>query len=182
MPDMKSFLELAESRQSDRAYEPGRRIERAVLERILRAGQLAPSACNGQPWHFTVVTDPELLVEVGKATSSLGMNKFVKDAAALVLITLEPTNITSKLGSGIKDKDFPIMDLGIASAYITLAAEDEGVGSCILGWFDEKRIKELAGIPSKRRLMLIVSLGYAAKPKRKKVRKEWDKVVSFEKY
>ena len=110
------------------------------------------------------------------------MNKFVKDASALVLITQESTNITSKLGCGIKDKDFPVMDLGIASAYITLAAEDEGIGSCILGWFDEKKIKELTGIPQKKRLMLVISLGYAAKPKRKKVRKEWDKVVSFEKY
>jgi nitroreductase len=179
---MKSFLELAQARQSDRAYEPGRPIGRDVLERILEAARLAPSACNGQPWHFTVVTEPGLLVEVGKATSSLGMNRFVKDASALVLITLEPTNITSKLGCGIKDKDFPIMDLGIASAYITLAAEDEGIGSCILGWFDEKKIKELTGIPPKKRLMLIISLGYASKPKRNKVRKEWGKVVSFEKY
>ena len=179
---MKSFLELAAARQSDRSYEPGRVIGREVLERILEAGRRAPSACNGQPWHFTVVTDPQLLVEVGKATSSLGMNRFVKDASALVLITLEPTNITSRLGCGIKDKDFPIMDLGIASAYMTLAAEDEGIGSCILGWFDEKKIKELVGIPQKKRLMLIISLGYNLKPKRKKIRKDFDKVVSFEKY
>ena len=179
---MKSFLELAAARQSDRVYEPGRVIERDVLGRILEAGRLAPSACNGQPWHFTVVTEPELLAEVGKATSSLGMNKFVKDASALVLITLESTNMTSRLGCGIKDKDFPMMDLGIASAYITLAAEDEGVGSCILGWFDEKKIKELVGIPQKKRLMLIISLGYNTKPKRRKIRKEFDKVVSFEKY
>lgn len=179
---MKSFLELAAARQSDRVYEPGRVIGRDVLGRILEAGRLAPSACNGQPWHFTVVTEPELLAEVGKATSSLGMNKFVKDASALVLITLESTNMTSKLGCGIKDKDFPMMDLGIASAYITLAAEDEGVGSCILGWFDEKKIKELVGIPQKKRLMLIISLGYNTKPKRRKIRKEFGKVVSFEKY
>lgn len=179
---MKSFLQLAAQRQSDRAFVPGKKIEREVLERIIEAARLAPSACNGQPWHFTVITDDELLPKVGKATSSLGMNRFVKDASALVLITHEPTNITSKLGSGIKDKDFPMMDLGIASAYMTLAAEDEGIGSCILGWFDEKAIKELVNIPSKRRLMLIVALGYAAKEKRKKIRKEWDKVVSFEKY
>lgn len=104
---MKSFLELAAARQSDRVYEPGRVIGREVLGRILEAGRLAPSACNGQPWHFTVVTEPALLAEVGKATSSLGMNKFVKDASALVLITLEPTNITSKLGCGIKRRTSP---------------------------------------------------------------------------
>ena len=179
---MRSFLELAQARQSDRSFEPGRTIESEVLNRIVEAGRLAPSACNGQPWHFTVITDSELLPQVGKATSSLGINRFVKDSSALILITHEPTNITSRFGCGIKDKDFPMMDLGIASAYITLAAEDEGVGSCILGWFDEKKIKQLVGIPEKKRLMLIVALGYATKPKRKKIRKEWGKVVSFEKY
>ncbi|MBQ8365334.1 MAG: nitroreductase family protein [Bacteroidaceae bacterium] len=179
---MRSFLELAQARQSDRSFEPGRTIDSDVLNRIVEAGRLAPSACNGQPWHFTVITDSELLPQVGKATSSLGINRFVKDSSALILITHEPTNITSRFGCGIKDKDFPMMDLGIASAYITLAAEDDGVGSCILGWFDEKKIKQLVGIPEKKRLMLIVALGYAAKPKRKKIRKEWNKVVSFEKY
>lgn len=179
---MNSFLELAQARQSDRSFEAGRSIDKEVLERIVEAGRLAPSACNGQPWHFTIITDKELLPQVGKATSSLGINRFVKDAAALVLITHEPTNITSRFGCSIKEKDFPMMDLGIASAYITLAAEDEGVGSCILGWFDEKKIKQLVGIPEKKRLMLIVALGYAAKPKRKKIRKEWDKVVSYDKY
>ncbi|MBR5813360.1 MAG: nitroreductase family protein, partial [Bacteroidaceae bacterium] len=84
---MKTFLELAQARQSDRAYEPGRVIEREVLDRILEAGRLAPSACNGQPWHFTVVTETSLLHEVAKSTSSLGLNRFVKDSAALVLIT-----------------------------------------------------------------------------------------------
>lgn len=179
---MDNFLELARLRQSDRAYEPGRTIERAVIERILEAARLAPSACNGQPWRFVVVTEPDLLTKVAAATAGLGMNKFVKDASALVLIVQEPTNFTSKIGSGIKDKDFPVMDIGIAASYITLAAEDEGVGSCILGWFDEKHIKELVGIPSKRRLMLVISLGYAAKPKRQKVRKEWKKIVSFNVY
>ena len=179
---MSDFLQLVMARQSDRAYVPSRKIEREKLERILEAARMAPSACNGQPWHFTVVTEDKLLSEIAAATASLGMNKFAKDASALVLITHESTNITSKLGCGIKDKDFPMMDLGIASAYMTLAAEAEGIGSCILGWFDEKKIKELVGIPKSKRLMLIVTLGYAAKEKRKKVRKEWGKVISFEKY
>lgn len=179
---MESFIDLVKSRQSDRAFEPGRKIEREVLERVLDAGRLAPSACNGQPWHFTVVTEDALLADVAKATSGLGMNKFVKDASALVLVTQEPTNISSRIGAGIKDKDFPVMDIGIATAYITLAAEDEGLGSCILGWFDEKSIKELVSIPKNRRLMLVIALGYAAKPKRNKVRKEREKVISFEKY
>ena len=170
---------MAKSRQSDRAYEPGRVIEREVLERILEAGRIAPSACNGQPWHFTVVTEPSLLVEVGKATSSLGMNKFVKDASALVLITQESTNITSKLGCGIKDKDFPVMDLGIASAYITLAAEDEGIGSCILGWLDDKEIREICGLEEPVRLVVCVGYPKEGDSLREKKRKSLTELVTF---
>ena len=106
----------------------------------------------------------------------------LKDDDFADLITLEQTNLTSRFGCGIKDKDFPMMDLGIAASYITLAAEDEGIGSCILGWFDEKRIKELVSIPQNKRLMLIISLGYTVKAKRRKIRKEFDDIVSFEKY
>ena len=141
------LLELARSRQSDRAYDAARPVEAEKLERILEAARLAPSACNAQPWHFTVVTDPQITHRMGRAAASLGMNKFAKDAPVHILITEESANFTSFLGSKIKDKYFPLIDIGIAAAHITLAAEAEGLGSCILGWFDEKAFKALAGIP-----------------------------------
>lgn len=175
------FLALAQSRQSDRAYEK-RPVEREKLERILQAACLAPSACNAQPWKFVVVDDPELSVKVGRATAGLGMNKFAKDAPVHILIVEESMNITSFLGAKIKDKYFPLIDIGIAAAHITLAAESEGLGSCILGWFDEKEIKKLTGIPAGKRLLLDIIIGYAAKPKRKKSRKPMEKVVSFNHY
>ncbi len=175
------FLALAQSRQSDRAYEK-RPVEREKLERILQAACLAPSACNAQPWKFVVVDDPELSVKVGRATAGLGMNKFAKDAPVHILIVEESMNITSFLGAKIKDKYFPLIDIGIAAAHITLAAESEGLGSCILGWFDEKEIKKLVGIPAGKRLLLDITIGYAAKPKRKKSRKPMEKVVTFNHY
>ncbi len=175
------FLALAQSRQSDRAYEK-RPVEREKLERVLQAACLAPSACNAQPWKFVVVDDPELAVKVGRATAGLGMNKFAKDAPVHILIIEESMNITSFLGAKIKDKYFPLIDIGIAAAHITLAAESEGLGSCILGWFDEKEIKKLVGIPAGKRLLLDITIGYAAKPKRKKSRKPMEKVVSFNHY
>lgn len=175
------FLALAQSRQSDRAYEK-RPVEREKLERVLQAACLAPSACNAQPWKFVVVDDPELAVKVGRATAGLGMNKFAKDAPVHILIIEESMNITSFLGAKIKDKYFPLIDIGIAAAHITLAAESEGLGSCILGWFDEKEIKKLVGIPAGKRLLLDITIGYAAKPKRKKSRKPLEKVVTFNHY
>lgn len=165
---MNDFLQLVASRQSDRAYDMSRAVEPEKLERILEAARLSPSACNAQPWRFVVITDPELSVKVGKATAGLGMNKFAKDAPVHILVVEESMNITSFLGAKIKDKYFPLIDIGIATAHITLAAESEGLGSCILGWFDEKEIKKLTGIPANKRLLLDITIGYPAKDKRKK--------------
>lgn len=176
------FLELVVSRQSDRSYDNEKEVEPAKLERILEAGRLAPSACNAQPWKFIVINDKELSVKVGKATAGLGMNKFAKDAPVHILIVEDSLTIASKLAGKIKSKHFPLIDLGIAVAHIALAAESEGLGSCILGWFDEKEIKDLTGIPSSKRLLLDVTIGYPVKEKRKKMRKPKEKVISYNKY
>ena len=179
---MDDFLQLVASRQSDRAYDTSRIVEPEKLERILEAACLAPSACNAQPWKFVVVTEPELSAKVGKAAAGLGMNKFAKDAPVHILVVEESMNVTSFLGAKIKGKYFPLIDIGIAAAHITLAAESEGLGSCILGWFDEKEIKKLVSIPAGKRLLLDITIGYPVKEKRKKSRKPKEKTVSYNKY
>ncbi len=179
---MKPFIQLAATRQSDRKYDSNRPVETDKLERILEAARLAPSACNAQPWHFVVVTEPELARKVGQATASLGMNTFAKDAPVHILIVEESANVTSFLGSKIKRKHFPQIDIGIAAAHIILGAEDEGLGSCILGWFDEDKIKRLVGIPSHKRLLLDILIGYPLKPDRPKSRKPASKVISYNTY
>lgn len=179
---MEDFLSLVLSRQSDRAYDKNRSVEPEKLERILEAGRMAPSACNAQPWKFVVITDKELSVKVGKAAAGLGMNKFAKDAPVHILIVEESGNISSILGGKVKSKHFPLIDLGIATAHITLAAESEGLGSCIMGWFAEDELKKLTGIPSSKRILLDISIGYSTKEKRKKIRKDKEKVISYNKY
>ena len=176
------FLQLVQARQSDRSYDKERPVEPEKLERILEAARLAPSACNAQPWKFVVITDKELAQKAGKAAAGLGMNKFAKDAPVHILIVEESANITSLLGGKVKDKHFPLIDIGIAASHMVLAAESEGLGSCILGWFDEKKIKQLTGIPSSKRLLLDIIIGYPLKEKRKKIRKAREKVVSYNKY
>lgn len=176
------FLQLVNARQSDRAYDESRAVEPEKLERILEAGWLAPSACNAQPWRFVVVTDKELAVKVGKAAAGMGMNKFARTAPVHILVVEESANITSLLGGKVKDKHFPLIDVGIAAAHLVLAAESEGLGSCILGWFDEKEIKALTGIPASKRLLLDILIGYPAKDKRKKSRKAKDKIISYNRY
>ena len=167
------FLQLVQARQSDRSYDKERPVEPEKLERVLEAARLAPSACNAQPWRFVVITDKELAQKAGKAAAGLGMH---------ILVVEESANITSLLGGKVKGKHFPLIDIGIAAAHISLAAEAEGLGSCILGWFDEKELKQLAGIPASKRLLLDIVIGYPAKEKRKKIRKPKEKVISYNRY
>lgn len=176
------FLNLVLSRQSDRAFDKQRIVEAEKIERILEAARFAPSACNAQPWRFVVVNDPVLAEKVGKAASGLGMNKFAKEAPVHILVIEESANFTSFLGGKVKDKHFPLIDIGISAAHLILAAESEGLGSCVLGWFDEKEIKKLVGIPSSKRLLLDVIVGYPSKGKKPKSRKDKEKVISYNKY
>jgi nitroreductase len=180
---MNTFLELVQSRQSDRAYLDTP-VEREKIERILEAVHLAPSACNAQPWKFIVVTDPEKRTLVAEATSNkvLSMNHFSRHAPVQVVVLEESANFTSNLGGWISKKHYPHIDLGIAAAHISLAAADEGLGSCIIGWCDEKKVQKTLDIPKNKRVMLIILLGYSSQPLREKKRKPMQEIVSWEKY
>lgn len=183
MTDGPKMLEIIRNRQSDRKYS-SKPVEAEKLERILEAGRLSPSACNAQPWKFVVVTDPQVLAEVADAASekTLGMNTFLKQAPLLIVIVREKANITSRIGGTIKDKDYSRIDIGIAAENICLQATAEGLGSCMIGWFNENRIRKILGIPAEKRIELIVSLGYAESEKREKRRKPAETVISFNKY
>ncbi len=180
---MTSFLELVQTRQSDRAYLD-KPVENEKLERILEAARLAPSACNSQPWKFIVVTDPEKRMLVADATASklLSMNHFTKQAPVQLIVLEESGNFTSSVGGWVTDKHYPHIDLGIVAAHITLAATDEGLGSCIIGWCDEKKVRKALDIPKNKRVMLVILLGYSAQPLREKKRKRKEEIVSYEKY
>lgn len=179
---MDDFLSLVQARQSDRVFDASAPVEQEKLDYILECARLSPSACNAQPWKLVVLTDPALVHQVGEATASLGMNKFAKDAPVHILIIEESANFTSKIGGVIKQKHFPLIDIGVIAAHISLAAESQGLGSCILGWMAEKKVKKLVGIPSSKRLLLDIVIGYPMKEKRKKSRKSIDKIISFNNY
>jgi len=177
------MLDLISSRQSDRSYSD-KVVEKDKIERIVEAGRLAPSACNAQPWKFIVVTDPVLLKEVSKAASEpvLKMNLFVRQAPVIIVVVREKPNITSKIGSKILKKDYSLIDIGIASDNICLQSRAEGLGSCIIGWFDEDRIRSILGVPGSKRVELIITLGYSTAVQRAKKRKSPGEVISYNKY
>jgi len=183
MTDGKGMLELMSIRQSERKYTD-RPVEKEKIERIAEAGRLSPSACNGQPWRFIVVDDPAIRREVAAATESkvLNMNSFVRQAPVLIVIVREKSNFTSRAGDLLKSRDYSLIDIGIATASMAYQATAEGLGTCIIGWLDEKKIKEILKIPRSKKVELVLSVGYTENTLRKKTRKPNPEVVSYNRY
>ena len=171
-----NFTEIAEKRQSCRSYNPEKAVEEEKLQAILESFRLSPSACNGQPYQLTVCKG-EAAKRVAKATQSMGMNKFATDAPVMLVISEKPYVATAALGAKVKKNDYRSIDMGIASAYITAEATDRGLGTCILGWFDDSEIRKICDLSGAVRL--VITLGYAkdGDKLRTKKRKDMDELV-----
>jgi nitroreductase len=179
----KEMLELISGRQSDRKYREVP-VEGEKIERILEAGRISPSACNAQPWKFIVVDNAQLKTKIAKAAAAklIGMNVFINQAPLLIVVVREKPNFSSKVGATIKNKDYSRIDIGIAAENICLQAKAEGLGSCMVGWFDEPLLKKLLSIPRSKRVELIITIGYSRSEQREKRRRPLSEVVSYNKY
>jgi nitroreductase len=178
------LLELFKQRQSVRAYSD-KPVEKEKLMRCIEAARLAPSACNAQPWKFIIVDDPKLKNALADQTSGklLPLNHFTKQAPVHIVIVQEKANLTSAIGQVLKNKDYPLIDIGIAAIQLCLQATAEGLGTCIVGWFNEKGVRKLLNIPRAKRVELIILIGYAATNDiRGKIRKETDTILSYNCY
>ncbi len=185
---MMSFLDLINKRQSVRRYldQP---VEREKIERCLEAARLAPSSSNTQPWYYVVVDEPELCQAVARETFGrfISFNRFTLKAPAIVVIVSgiksRIKRVLIKTGEAIQNNSYAQIDLGITAEHFCLQAAEEGLGTCMLGWFDEARVKELLAVPRQKRIHLIITLGYPATGIiRAKQRKSLDQMHSYNKY
>ena len=182
--DMKGSMTLSELikiRQSDRQYSD-KPVEKEKIVQCLEAARLAPSACNSQPWKYVVVDDPKLKNQIADHSYSLGMNKFTFESPVIVAVALEKMKLTASVGSVLKNKEYSLIDIGISVSQFCLQAAELGLGTCIIGWFNESKVKELLQVPKSRRVPLLVSLGYSKARKRNKTRKPLEEVCSWNKY
>ncbi len=168
------FFELINKRQSCRSYDE-REVEQEKLDKILEAARLAPSACNGQPYRITVCKG-ESAKRVAKETQGMGMNKFSSQAPVLLVISEEPYVKSAALGAKVKGNDYRSIDIGILSAYITAAATQLGLSTCILGWLEDEAIRKICDL--KYPVRLVITLGYGKDLLRKKNRKDLDQIVT----
>ncbi len=177
------FFDLAQLRQSTRRYS-SMPVEREKIDRIIESCRIAPSACNSQPWKFIVIDNPDLKKQISDSSygSVLRFNRFAKECPVMVALIIEPPKFLAKIGGAIKDKDFYFMDIGIVASYFCLQAAELGLGTCMLGWFDEPKVKKTLGIPAGKRVALLFTVGYEAGKQRTKIRKNIKDILSYNKY
>ncbi len=184
MDDYYHFLELVQKRQSVRGYRD-QLVEKEKILRCIEAARLAPSACNSQPWKFIIVDKPEIKNQLADLTTTqmLPINHYTKQAPLLVVVVMEKPNLTSKIGEVIWNKPYTLIDIGIAAIQFCLQATVEGLGTCILGWFNEKKVKKLLNIPSSKRAALVITVGYPTTDEiRVKQRKKIEEIHSINEY
>ena len=176
---MDSFMELAKRRESCRRYARTP-VERGKLAACVRAACLSPSACNSQPWRFAVVRRPELVPQVAACVQQYGLNAYTADCPAFVVVTEERAQLIARLSDKMDSQHFASIDIGLATAHFCLEAADLGLGTCILGVFDEERLKMLLQLPEDSRVRLVIAVGYPTEPgPRPKVRRPEEETVRF---
>lgn len=178
---MNSFFELIQQRKSTREYSP-KPVPRRFIESCLEAARLAPSACNSQPWSFLVLDNPATIVKVAKKAFSglYRMNAFVKRAPVLIVVITERSSYIARMGGMYRHVKYNLIDIGIAGDHLTLRAEELGLGTCWLGWFNEKAVKKLLGLPRSTRIDIIISIGYPKNGgEKKKTRKPINEIRRY---
>lgn len=173
-----NFTEIALARQSCRSYDESRAVEPEKLAAMLEAARLAPSACNGQPYHFTVCTG-ELAKEVAAATRGPAINKFATQAPVMIIISEEPYVASAAAGSKAKNNDYRSIDIGITCAYLTAEATAQGLSTCILGWFDDEKLRSLCALKFPARLVITVGYAKEGDALRAKKRKPTQELVTY---
>ncbi|MFN2353161.1 MAG: nitroreductase family protein [Desulfopila sp.] len=179
------FSQLLQARKSVRSYQ-SRPVEEWKLDLLIEAVRFAPSASNSQPWKLIIINEPEIRDHVARATYSraVSFNRFARQAPVLAVLTIERAGIITQIGARLKKREFHLIDIGIAASQFCLQATDLGLGTCMLGWFDEDTIKKLLDIPKNRRIGLIITLGYEqqGEKQRSKVRKSRRRMSGLNRY
>jgi nitroreductase len=161
-----SFTDVILTRRSIRHYNK-KAIPEDVLNQILEAGRSAPSAANRQPIHFIIVNNEEAKKELSKGM----FNRFIKDSPAVIVGCADVNSLlTGK---------WAIVDSAIAMQNMVIAAWTLGVGSCWIGDFNEKKVRELLKIPDKWKVVALVTLGYPAEQPEQRKKKPIEELFSF---
>lgn len=182
-----NLIDLVKQRKSCRKFDPDRTVPRELIALCLEAARHAPSACNSQPWHFIAATDTDIRRDIcdnALCTGLYKMNAFCREAPVLIAIVSEKMRFWATVGSQTRNTRYYLIDIGIAGEHFALQAEELGLATCWLGWFDEKAVKKALKVPQSKRIDVMLALGYAASDWHDKPhpRKPIDQMSSFDTY
>lgn len=178
---LSAFQQLVRSRRSIRRFL-ARPVEREEILTCIEAARLAPSADNVQPWRFLVVDDPDLKARLSREVFSgiYFISRFAEKAPVLIVILARLDIIANRIGKQIQNIHFYLIDIGIAGEHIVLQAEELGLGTCWIGWFNAPRARKLLKIPRKYKIVAMLAVGYyEKKPSKEKKRKTREEIVWF---
>jgi nitroreductase len=163
MGKSKKFMDLINERKSVRKYLD-KPVPREHVQTCIEAARLAPSANNIQPWRFIVIDDVEMKRSLcAEACSGIyKSSKFIESAPVLVLILAKLDLIVNRVARAIQGTYYYLIDVGIAGEHLVLQAQELGIGTCWIGWFNAKKTKKHLRLPRNYRVVSIVSLGYPA--------------------
>ncbi len=180
-----ALLDLIKHRKSVRNFLD-RPVEREKIMMCLEVARLAPSASNSQPWRFIVVDDRQLKDKLCEAAFSgiYFINAFCKMAPVIVVVISEKSKFLTRIGEMFRGTKYYLIDIGIASEHFVLQAEELGLGTCWIGWFNERAVKSILNIPQQKKIDILIAVGYYNREKlgTEHGRESMDKIASFNTY
>ncbi len=165
-----TFAEIARLRRSVRKFED-RPVTDEELAAIIEAARLAPSSNNTQPWRFVAIRDSEKIEAVARAGAALlPINKgWLSKAPCIIICCAEPSKVFHGIVNPMLSIDLATIDVAIAVEHIVLAAAEIGLGTCWIGWFDEKKIRKVVDLPAKWKVIALLAVGWPERPLEERV-------------
>ncbi len=170
-----SVLDIIRKRRSVRVYKNDPIPEESFL-RVLEAARLAPSGKNLQPWKFVVVQDSKLKKKLAKASNK---QKFIADAPLIIVACGFPDDCYRSMGRYMKS--WPV-DVTIALEHMILQAQEEGLGTCWIGSFEEEEVKSILAVPEHVKVLALTPLGYPGEAPEFRGRKSLEEIISYESF
>lgn len=168
-------LDVIQKRRSVRKYKEDPIPEKAFM-RVLEAARLAPSGKNFQPWKFIIVKDKALKEKLAQASAG---QFFMAEAPIIIVGCGFPDNCYAHMGRYMKSWS---VDVTIALEHLILQAQEEGLGTCWIGSFEEEEVKAILNIPENVKVLALTPLGYPDEIPRFRGRKSLDEIISYDRF
>jgi len=158
-----ALLDIISARKSVRKYQE-RLIEREKILTCIEAARLSPSAENVQPWRFFIFDNPDLKKKFCREVCS-GIYRptlFIEKAPVVVVIVAKLDIIANRLGRSVQGTQYYLLDIGIAGEHLVLQAQELGIGTCWIGWFNARKAKKFLSLSQGYRVIALIAMGYPA--------------------